>query len=539
MAIGAFTSALLRRARGLAARAGCALRRARCARPRASSSAASCGCGPRSSRSSTWLLAWLVWLVLLAFPSISGGSQGLIVPERTLLGLDATPTVHFEVALVAARPHGSRRSRPCARGAPGLELSALRQAPPLATSLGVRLARRRLGAFAASARSPGSPEGSRCSSRRSPTRTATTRSSRSSCSSPCCSAARRRRSGPPSGVAALGLIGARLRPARAAAAAAARALRHRGRRAPARVRARPRRRGDRPVGDALARPPPAPTEPRARRPTGRVAAAGSAGRRVLRGRAAEGVRRGRRGRRALARAGPRRDDRADRAERLGQDDRAAPDLRRDRSPTRGRVDARRPRPDRARHRRSASSSGSRARCRRTAAFTELTALENVLVGRSVRRRYGGGIRTALATPKRAREDAACETAALQALALVGLEQRGRRRADPGADELAAAPGRARLRARHRAGRPARRRARPREPARRSSSGWPRSSSGSGRAGVALLLVEHNLRLVRLVAGPRGRARRRATVVAEGSVAEVAASGVVRQAYLGAQTPVTS
>src|SRR5207249_6232489 len=37
------------------------------------------------------------------------------------------------------------------RGAPGLELSALRQAPPLATSLGVPLARRRLGAFAVSA----------------------------------------------------------------------------------------------------------------------------------------------------------------------------------------------------------------------------------------------------------------------------------------------------------------------------------------------------------------------------------------------------
>src|SRR5205823_11434192 len=34
----------------------------------------------------------------------------------------------------------------------------------------------------------------------------------------------------------------------------------------------------------------------------------------------------------------------------------------------------------------------------TSAFTELTALENVLVGRSVRRRYGGLLRTAIATP---------------------------------------------------------------------------------------------------------------------------------------------
>jgi branched-chain amino acid transport system permease protein len=48
---------------------------------------------------STWLLAWLVWLFLLAFPSVSGGSQGLILPPKTLLGLDATPTLHLEVAL--------------------------------------------------------------------------------------------------------------------------------------------------------------------------------------------------------------------------------------------------------------------------------------------------------------------------------------------------------------------------------------------------------------------------------------------------------
>ena len=54
---------------------------------------------PAFVAASTWALAWLVWLGLLAFPSISGGSQGLIVPERKLLGLDATPTVHFEVAL--------------------------------------------------------------------------------------------------------------------------------------------------------------------------------------------------------------------------------------------------------------------------------------------------------------------------------------------------------------------------------------------------------------------------------------------------------
>src|SRR5204863_604550 len=98
----------------------------------------------------TWLLAWLVWLFLLAFPSVSGGSQGLILPPKTLLGLDATPTVHFEVALVLLAVTALAIAA-VRRGAPGLELSALRQAPRLATSLGVPLGRRRLGAFVASA----------------------------------------------------------------------------------------------------------------------------------------------------------------------------------------------------------------------------------------------------------------------------------------------------------------------------------------------------------------------------------------------------
>jgi ABC-type branched-subunit amino acid transport system ATPase component len=57
----------------------------------------------------------------------------------------------------------------------------------------------------------------------------------------------------------------------------------------------------------------------------------------------------------------------------------------------------------------------------TIAFTELTALENVLVGRSVRGRHGGLIRTALATPRARSEAAASEAAALEALALVGLD----------------------------------------------------------------------------------------------------------------------
>jgi branched-chain amino acid transport system permease protein len=140
---------------------------------------------------STWLLAWLVWLFLLAFPSVSGGSQGLILPPKTLLGLDATPTVHFEVAL-ALTTLTALAVAAARRGAPGLELSALRQSPALATSLGVRLARRRLAAFAATAAVAGLAGGLSVQLRSSRTRRATTRSSPSSCSWPCSSAVRPR-----------------------------------------------------------------------------------------------------------------------------------------------------------------------------------------------------------------------------------------------------------------------------------------------------------------------------------------------------------
>src|SRR6185437_13591605 len=149
MAIGAFTSALL------VARSGWPVEPAALAGAAAALVAGLLSGGVVRLRRafvavSTWLLAWLVWLFLLAFPSVSGGSQGLILPQKTLLGLDATPTVHFEVALallvLAALGIAAVRG-----GAPGLELSALRQSPRLATSLGVQLGRRRLGAFAASA----------------------------------------------------------------------------------------------------------------------------------------------------------------------------------------------------------------------------------------------------------------------------------------------------------------------------------------------------------------------------------------------------
>ncbi|MDX6490524.1 MAG: branched-chain amino acid transport system ATP-binding protein, partial [Gaiellaceae bacterium] len=167
----------------------------------------------------------------------------------------------------------------------------------------------------------------------------------------------------------------------------------------------------------------------------------------------------------------------------------------------------------------------------TSAFTELTALENVLVGRGARRRYGGLVRTALATPRARSEARAAEAAALQALALVGLEHAAdtpaleltssQRRllalaaalaTEPDVllvDELAAGAGTEEL------------------------EGLGAVVDRIRERGVAVLVVEHNLRLVRRVAD-RVVVLAAGTVLAEGSVAEVAASGVVQQAYLGTQ-----
>ena len=56
----------------------------------------------------------------------------------------------------------------------------------------------------------------------------------------------------------------------------------------------------------------------------------------------------------------------------------------------------------------------------SAAFAELTALENLIVGAGLRRVHGGALRTAFATPLARAEDAATRTAALAALSDVGL-----------------------------------------------------------------------------------------------------------------------
>jgi len=98
----------------------------------------------------TWLLSWLLALALGALPWLSGGAQGLVVPTRRLFGFSPTPLVHYELAviltglcalaLVALR-----------RGPFGLDLAAAARHRGAAAALGVPMERLRVGAFAASA----------------------------------------------------------------------------------------------------------------------------------------------------------------------------------------------------------------------------------------------------------------------------------------------------------------------------------------------------------------------------------------------------
>lgn len=525
MAIGAFTSALL------VARSGWPVEPAALAGAAAALvSGLLLGGVVRLRRAfvavSTWLLAWLVWLFLLAFPSISGGSQGLILPQKTLLGLDPTPTVHFEVALalLALTALAIAAAR---RGAPGLELSALRQAPALATSLGVGLARRRLAAFSATAALAGlaGALAVQLQAVADPAGYDPFLSFKLLVAVLLGGAAATL--GPATGVALLGLIGVVSGPLarllhlpleRFDTAVAATLLvfvlalggegivpwltgrLRRGaapRREPARL-------------SAPAAPAPAGPILRAtglRKAFGGVVAVDGLSLELARGE-------------TTALIGPNGSGKTTALRLISGA--SAPDA--------GTVDF------------SGSGIGSASTADRvrlgiartlqtTSAFTELTALENVLVGRGVRRRYGGLVRTAVATPGARREAEAAEAAALQALALVGLEHA----ADRPAPELTSSQRRLLALAAALATEP-------------DVLLVDELAAGAGveeledlaeivdrirRRGVAVLVVEHNLWLVRRVAD-RVVVLAAGTVLAEGSVAEVAASGVVQQAYLGTQ-----
>jgi branched-chain amino acid transport system permease protein len=522
MAIGAFTSALL------VARSGWPLEAAALAGTAAALVAGLISGGVVRLRRtfvavSTWLLAWLVWLFLLAFPSVSGGSQGLILPPKTLLGLDATPTVHFEVAL-ALTALTALAVVALRRGAPGLELSALRQQPALATSLGVRLERRRLAAFAASAAVAGlaGALSVHLQAVADPSGYDPFLSFKLLVAVLVGGAAATL--GPATGVVILGLIGLLAGPLarllqlpieRFDAAVAALLLVFvlalggegvlprllqllRGEERPRRVPATP------------AAPVAGPEEPALaaadlRKAFGGVVAVDGLSLELRRGEAAALIGPNGSGKttalRLLSGASP--PDAGSIA--LGATDVTT-------APTAERVRL-----------------GIARTLQTTPVFPELTALENVLVGRAARRRYAGLGRTALATPKARREDLEAETAALEALALVGLVDAAdtktlelttsQRRLVALAAALATAP-QVLLVDELAAG--------------AGADELDSITQAIGRVrerGVALLVVEHNLGLVRRIAD-RVLVLATGSVVAEGSVAEVAASGVVQEAYLG-------
>jgi branched-chain amino acid transport system permease protein len=150
MAIGAFTAALLR------VRAGWSLEAAVPVAVLASAAAGVvAGIGVVRLRTafvavSTWLLTWLVILALLAFPGLSGGAEGLALPPGRVAGVGLGATAHYELALVLAVLaglcfEGLRRS-PF-----GLGLSAFGDQPGAALALGVPAERLRLQAFVVSA----------------------------------------------------------------------------------------------------------------------------------------------------------------------------------------------------------------------------------------------------------------------------------------------------------------------------------------------------------------------------------------------------
>lgn len=93
---------------------------------------------------STWILSWLVLLVAVEFPGVSGGSQGYVVTSSL------STTGHYELALIltALAVAGLSALR---RGNPGLRLRANRDWPAAAAGLGVPSRRLLLGAFTASA----------------------------------------------------------------------------------------------------------------------------------------------------------------------------------------------------------------------------------------------------------------------------------------------------------------------------------------------------------------------------------------------------
>ena len=98
----------------------------------------------------TWIATWIFAFALDGFPWLSGGARGLTVSPDEIVGLEPTATLHYELALglvaVSLLAH-----RTLARSSFGICLRAAGQRPAAAVALGVRPERLRLGAFAGAA----------------------------------------------------------------------------------------------------------------------------------------------------------------------------------------------------------------------------------------------------------------------------------------------------------------------------------------------------------------------------------------------------
>lgn len=104
----------------------------------------------------TWVVSWLVTFTLAAFPELFGGLQGIAVPEGTLgigrvgLAVRLTPGVHYEVALLLVAA-ALAAFFVLSRAPLGLSLAAARDAPGAAASVGVEQGRLQFRTFTASA----------------------------------------------------------------------------------------------------------------------------------------------------------------------------------------------------------------------------------------------------------------------------------------------------------------------------------------------------------------------------------------------------
>jgi branched-chain amino acid transport system permease protein len=104
----------------------------------------------------TWVVSWLVTFTLAAFPGLFGGLQGIAVPEGTLgigsvgLAVRLTPGVHYAVALLLVAA-ALAAFFVLSRTPWGLSLAAARDAPAAAASIGVEQGRLQFRTFTASA----------------------------------------------------------------------------------------------------------------------------------------------------------------------------------------------------------------------------------------------------------------------------------------------------------------------------------------------------------------------------------------------------